>query len=188
MTLTEKEALAAAREAEAAIRRGEYRGPLHGIPIGHKDLYWTRGVRTTAGSRVLEHFVPTEDATVVARYREAGAVMLGKLNTHEFAYGPTNEHSMFGPTRNPWGLDRTTGGSSGGETPRQRDLGQPHAPDVFGATYGRSEGGHKLLPVVLAFVGVRHTQDRLLGERLPRDLQSDRRMARVEATGYRDRG
>ena len=114
VTLTEKEALAAAREAEAAIRRGEYRGALHGMPIGHKDLYWTRGVRTTAGSRVLEHFVPTEDATVVARYREAGSVMLGKLNTHEFAYGPTNEHSMFGPTRNPWDLDRTTGGSSGG--------------------------------------------------------------------------
>lgn len=114
VTVTADRALAAAREAEAEIAGGRYRGPLHGIPLGHKDLYATAGVRTTGGSRVLENHVPTEDATVVARLAEAGMIGLGKLNTHEFAYGPTNEHSMFGPSRNPWNTDCITGGSSGG--------------------------------------------------------------------------
>ncbi len=114
VTLTEDAALAAARAAEAEIAAGRHRGPLHGIPLGHKDLYATAGVRTTAGSRVLADNVPAEDATVVAQLAAAGMVCLGKLNTHEFAYGPTNEHSMFGPSRNPWDTDRITGGSSGG--------------------------------------------------------------------------
>ena len=112
--LREEDALAEAREAEAEIAAGNWRGPLHGIPIGHKDLYQTAGVRSTAGSRVLENHVPDEDATAVARLKQAGAVMLGKLNTHEFAYGPTNDSSMFGPCRNPWDPARFSGGSSGG--------------------------------------------------------------------------
>ena len=114
VTVVEEDAIAAADEAQVEIQQGNHRGPLHGIPIGHKDLYWTRGMRTTAGSRLREDFMPTEDATVVARYRAAGAVVLGKLNTHEFAYGPTGEQSMFGPSRNPWNTARISGGSSGG--------------------------------------------------------------------------
>ncbi len=154
VTLTETEALATARDAEAAIRRGEYRGPLHGIPIGHKDLYWTKDVRTTAGSRVREHFVPAEDATVVARYRAAGAVMLGKLNTHEFAYGPTNEHSMFGPSRNPWDLARITGGSSGGS-------GAAIALSLCAGATGSDTGGSIRIPAACCgIVGLKPTYGR----------------------------
>lgn len=114
VTITAEAALKDARAAEAEIAAGRYRGPLHGIPIAHKDLYATAGVRTTGGSRVLADNVPVQDATVVAQLAAAGMISLGKLNTHEFAYGPTNEHSMFGPSRNPWDTDRITGGSSGG--------------------------------------------------------------------------
>jgi len=114
VTLSADEALAEAKAAEAEIAAGNWRGPLHGIPIGHKDLYQTAGVRSTAGSRVLENHVPDTDATAVARLKAAGAVMLGKLNTHEYAYGPTNDSSMFGPCRNPWDTERFSGGSSGG--------------------------------------------------------------------------
>ncbi len=114
VTLDAEGALAAAKAAETEIMHGQWRGPLHGIPIAHKDLYETRGMRTTAGSRVLEHHVPDSDATVVRRLAEAGMVLLGKTNTHEFAYGPTNEVSMFGPVANPWDTTRISGGSSGG--------------------------------------------------------------------------
>ena len=114
VTLCEEDALAEAKQAETEIAAGQWRGPMHGIPIGHKDLYQTAGVRSTAGSRVLENHVLDSDATGVARLKQAGAVMLGKLNTHEFAYGPTNDSSMFGPCRNPWDPTRFSGGSSGG--------------------------------------------------------------------------
>ena len=112
--MCEEDALAEAKQAETEIIAGDWRGPMHGIPIGHKDLYQTAGVRSTAGSRVLENDVPDTDATVVARLKQAGAVMLGKLNTHEFAYGPTNDSSMCGPCRNPWDNARFSGGASGG--------------------------------------------------------------------------
>jgi aspartyl-tRNA(Asn)/glutamyl-tRNA(Gln) amidotransferase subunit A len=114
VTLQPDTALAEARGCEAEIAKGSYRGPLHGIPIAHKDLYLTKGLRSTAGSKLRQDFVPEADATVVAQYRAAGTVLLGKLNTQEFAYGPTNEHSMFGPVRNPWDLACYAGGSSGG--------------------------------------------------------------------------
>lgn len=114
VTLTADLALKEAGEAEQAIMRGLYLGPMHGIPIGHKDLYFTKGIRTTACSKLMLNFVPEFDATAVARWKKAGAILLGKLNTHEFAYGPTNEVSYFGPARNPWDLERMTGGSSGG--------------------------------------------------------------------------
>ena len=114
VTLQEATALSEARDCEKEIAKGNYRGPLHGIPIAHKDLYYTKGLRSTAGSLLRQDFVPEEDATVVARYREAGTVLLGKLNTQEFAYGPTSEHSMFGPVRNPWNISCFAGGSSGG--------------------------------------------------------------------------
>jgi aspartyl-tRNA(Asn)/glutamyl-tRNA(Gln) amidotransferase subunit A len=103
-----------ARRAEAEIARGRYRGPLHGIPVSLKDLYCTRGVRTTAGSRVLADFVPTRDSTVTAKLRRAGAIIVGKNNLHEFAPGSTNDNAHWGTCRNPWSLDRIPGGSSGG--------------------------------------------------------------------------
>ncbi len=103
-----------ARRAEAEVAAGEYRGPLHGIPFGLKDLFETAGIRTTAGSKILGDHVPAADGTVAARLRAAGAVLLGKQNLHEFAYGATSENPHYGPVHNPWALDHIPGGSSGG--------------------------------------------------------------------------
>jgi aspartyl-tRNA(Asn)/glutamyl-tRNA(Gln) amidotransferase subunit A len=114
ITVTADEALRQARDAEAEIRKGKWRGPLHGVPIALKDLFDTAGVRTTAASAVFKDRVPQEDAEVVRRLRAAGAVLLGKLNMHEFAYGATSVATFFGPVHNPWKLDSIAGGSSGG--------------------------------------------------------------------------
>jgi aspartyl-tRNA(Asn)/glutamyl-tRNA(Gln) amidotransferase subunit A len=114
ITVTAESAIAEARKAEGEIARGEWKGPLHGIPLAVKDLAETAGVRTTAASRVLEHNIPSEDAEVVRRLRAAGAVLLGKLNLHEFAYGGSGIVSHYGPARNPWNVDHITGGSSSG--------------------------------------------------------------------------
>jgi aspartyl-tRNA(Asn)/glutamyl-tRNA(Gln) amidotransferase subunit A len=114
ITVLADSALEEARHAEGEIRAGNYRGPLHGIPIAHKDLLYTNGVRTTAGSRVLADFVPDVDATVVRKLREAGTILLGKLNLHEFAAGGTSENPHYGAVHNPWRLDHHPGGSSGG--------------------------------------------------------------------------
>ena len=103
-----------AHEAERELAGGRYRGPLHGIPMAVKDLFATRGVRTTAGSRILKDWVPAADATVVRKLREAGAVLLGKLGMHEFAYGISSVNPHFGDVRNPWDTSRIPGGSSGG--------------------------------------------------------------------------
>lgn len=114
ITLTAESALGAARAAEAEIGRGSWKGPLHGIPIALKDLVDTRGVRTTAGSNVFRDRVPAEDAEIVSRLETAGAVLLGKTNLHEFAYGGSTVVSAFGPVHNPWSLGRSAGGSSAG--------------------------------------------------------------------------
>ena len=114
VTVSREEALADARAAETEIRDGKYRGPLHGIPLSIKDNIATRGIRTTAGSKVLEECVPDYDATAVARLREAGAVILGKTNMHEWANGGTTINPFYGTTRNPWDTERIAGGSSGG--------------------------------------------------------------------------
>ncbi len=114
ITITEEEGRKTATEAQDEIRRGQYRGPLHGIPISIKDLFATRGVRTTAGSKVLAHWVPDYDATAVARLQQAGMVLVGKTNMHEFAYGVTNDNAHYGAARNPWDRTRVPGGSSGG--------------------------------------------------------------------------
>ncbi|MDZ7727900.1 MAG: amidase [Dehalococcoidia bacterium] len=108
------EARAAAARADADFAAGIDRGPLQGIPVGLKDLCATRGVRTTAGSKVLAEWVPDEDATVVQRLKHGGAVIMGKLNMHEFAYGVTSANAHYGPVGNPWDPDRHPGGSSGG--------------------------------------------------------------------------
>ena len=114
ITVTADDALAQARMAESEIQRGKWRGPLHGIPLGIKDNIDVAGVRTTEASAVFVDRVPPEDAEVVRRLKAAGAVLLGKHNMHEAAYGTTGAISYFGPARNPWALDRITGGSSSG--------------------------------------------------------------------------
>ena len=120
ITVTAEVALAQAKKAETELyaprgRKGHRdRGALHGIPISLKDNIYTKDVRTTAGSKILKDFVPQRDAVVVTQLREAGAVLLGKTNLHEFAYGVTTNNPHFGPTRNPWDLSRIPGGSSGG--------------------------------------------------------------------------
>jgi len=107
-------ALAAARAADEAIARGESPGPLAGVPVAVKDVVTTKGIPTTAGSRILEGWVPPYDGTIVARMREAGLVMLGKTNMDEFAMGSSTEYSGYGPSFNPWDLTRIPGGSGGG--------------------------------------------------------------------------
>lgn len=113
VTITADEAVANARAAEAALARGDAR-PLLGIPVGYKDIYWTRGVRTTAGSALLADWVPDRDATCVSRLQDAGCVMLGKLITHEFAWGIQTPAHRFPPAKNPWHPDHIPGGSSSG--------------------------------------------------------------------------
>ena len=114
ITVTPEVALEQARQAETEIMAGRWRGPLHGIPIGLKDLVDTAGVRTTAASNQFRDRIPTEDAVLVRQLKQAGAVLIGKLNLHEFAFGGSGIVSAFGPAKNPWDLERITGGASSG--------------------------------------------------------------------------
>src|SRR5437762_11271458 len=114
VTVTAERALAEARAAEARLARGEAASPLLGIPLAYKDIYATRGIRTTAGSSLLADWVPEDDATCVARLHKAGGVMLGKLTTHEFAFGIQFPGHRFQPAKNPWNLEHMPGGSSSG--------------------------------------------------------------------------
>ena len=155
ITVTREQALAAAREMEAEIRRGTRRGPLHGIPVALKDNIDTAGVLTTAGSGVFKDRIPTEDAEVVVRLKRAGAVLLGKLNLHEFALGGTSAVTYFGPVRNPWGLDRVAGGSSGGSA-------AAIAADMCFGTLGTDTGGSIRIPASLCgIVGFKPTYGRV---------------------------
>jgi aspartyl-tRNA(Asn)/glutamyl-tRNA(Gln) amidotransferase subunit A len=134
-----------AARAEAEIFGGCYRGPLHGVPIALKDNIWTAGLRTTAGSRILARFVPVDDATVVRRLRCAGAIVIGKANMSEFAYGATNNNPHYGSTHNPWSLSHITGGSSGGSA----------AAVAAGCAYaalGTDTGGSVRIPAALCGV------------------------------------
>ncbi len=155
ITLLSDQAMAQAREEEAALSRGEYKGPLQGIPIGIKDNLATAGIRTTLGTKVLADFVPDEDADVVRRCREAGAVILGKENLEEFAAGATSNNPHFGPVHNPWGLDHVPGGSSGGG-------GANVAAEVTFASLGTDLGGSVRLPgTFCGVVGLKQTFGRV---------------------------
>ncbi len=155
ITLLADEAMAAAAEAEGAIRRGEYRGALHGIPIGLKDLYYTKGVRTTVGSKIMREFVPDYDAAVTERFRDAGAVLMGKLQMHEFALGATSENPHDGPAHNPWDITRITGGSSGGS-------GSAVAAGQCMAALGSDTGGSVRIPAsACGIVGLKPTFGRV---------------------------
>src|SRR4030095_4598263 len=114
LTVSETDALAAAEAIDRRIAAGDDPGPLAGVPVGVKDVICPAGILPAAGARILEHFVPASDATVVARLKRAGAVVLGKLNCDEFAMGSSNENSAYGVTRNPWSADHVPGGASGG--------------------------------------------------------------------------
>ena len=137
ITLDAGRILAEARAAEEELGAGRVRGSLHGVPIAVKDLCWTRGERTTGGSKVLGGFVPDEDASVVVRLRAAGAIVFGKTNTPEFAYGPLNAYH-YGPSRNPWDPSRFTGGSSMGSAAA---LAGGLVPGAFGSDTGGSIRG-----------------------------------------------
>ena len=151
ITLLPEEARAAARRAEEDIQAGNYKGPLHGIPVGLKDLYNTGGVRTTSGSRIFDNFIPERDCTVAARFREAGAILLGKLNMHQFAYGPTGENPDYGHMHNPWNPELVTGGSSGGS-------GSAAAAGQCTITTGSDTGGSIRIPASLCgIVGLKPT-------------------------------
>jgi len=110
----EEEAKRKAKIAEREIMKEGPKSPLHGIPIALKDLFYTKGVLTSAGSKLLKDFKPDYDGTITDRLIKSGAILMGKTNMHEFAFGPTNEDSYYGPTKNPWDISRITGGSSGG--------------------------------------------------------------------------
>jgi aspartyl-tRNA(Asn)/glutamyl-tRNA(Gln) amidotransferase subunit A len=114
IAVTAESALAQAREAEKEIQGGHWRGPLHGVPLALKDLFDTAGVKTTAASALFKDRVPTQDAEIVRRLKASGAVLLGKLNMHEFAYGGSSVITYYGPVHNPWSLDHEAGGSSSG--------------------------------------------------------------------------
>jgi aspartyl-tRNA(Asn)/glutamyl-tRNA(Gln) amidotransferase subunit A len=157
ITVCADAALEAARQAEAELVAGRLRGPLHGVPLGLKDLFNTAGVRTTGGSKILADSVPAADATVVARLKDAGAIVLGKLNMHEFAYGPEGINAHYGNSRNPWDAaqSRIAGGSSSGS-------GVAVAAGLAPLALGSDTGGSIRIPAALCGItGLKPTYGRV---------------------------
>ena len=154
ITICAKEALEEAQKAEKAIAAGRYLGPMHGIPVAVKDQWWTKGVRTTAGSNIIRDFVPEEDATVMAKLKEAGAILLGKTNLTEFAMAYTY-HYPFGTPTNPWDQSRMPGGSSAGS-------GSATAAFMCATSLGEDTGGSIRGPAsYCGIAGLRPTQGRV---------------------------
>src|SRR3712207_5960329 len=155
ITVLPERALGEARRAEREILGRDYRGPPHGVPNGLKDLIYPEGVRTAMGTAFFKDYVPDYSATVVLRLEEAGAKMVGKTNTHEFAYGPTGDRSYFGPTRNPHDLSRIPGGSSAGS-------GAAVAANLLYGSLGSDTGGSIRIPAALCgVVGMKPTFGRV---------------------------
>ena len=153
LTVTGELAMQQAQEAQAEIAAGNYRGPLHGVPVAVKDQIYTEGIRTTGGSPVFDEFVPEFDATVIARLKEAGAVLLGKLNMTEFA--TTGLSHQFDPPRNPWDRERSSGGSSSGS-------GAATAAFMCAASLGEDTGGSVRFPAAwCGLAGLRPTWGRV---------------------------
>ena len=155
ITVTGEQAIAAARQVEAEIAGGSHRGPLHGIPVGLKDIFGVANVRMTGGSKILAENVATEDSVATTRLKAAGAVFLGKLNLHEFAFGATGVNPHYGPARNPWDAERITGGSSSGS-------GAAVAGGECPAALGTDTGGSIRIPASLCgIVGLKPTYGRV---------------------------
>jgi aspartyl-tRNA(Asn)/glutamyl-tRNA(Gln) amidotransferase subunit A len=155
VTVTAEQALERASWAEGEILAGHYKGPLHGVPVALKDLIYTRGVRTTMGSALYAGHVPGHSATVARKLEEAGSILIGKTNTHEFAYGPTGDRSHFGPTKNPHDTRRITGGSSSGS-------GAAVAANLCYGALGSDTGGSIRIPAALCgTVGIKPTFGRV---------------------------
>ena len=155
LTVLKDEALTAARTAEQEVVSGHYRGPLHGIPIGLKDLFGVKGVRMTCGSKILDEHVADSDATVVTKLSQAGTILLGKLNMHEFAWGGTSRNLHYGTPKNPWDITRLPGGSSGGSAVVM-------AAGLAMGTLGTDTGGSVRIPASLSgIVGLKPTYGRV---------------------------
>ncbi|MFQ5998421.1 MAG: amidase, partial [Candidatus Bathyarchaeia archaeon] len=145
IAVLKKESLQAAKNSDEEINSGKYRGPLHGIPVGVKDVIASRGAPTTAASKILADNVTDYDSTAVERLKQAGAILIGKMNLHEFAYGASTEESHFGPCHNPWNTEFISGGSSGGS-------GASVAASICYGALGTDTGGSIRIPA--AFCGI----------------------------------
>jgi aspartyl-tRNA(Asn)/glutamyl-tRNA(Gln) amidotransferase subunit A len=155
LTVSADRALTEATAAEREIAAGQSRGPLHGVPMALKDLFDTAGLATTAGSRILAGNLPARDAAATERLRAAGLVLLGKTSLHEFAYGTTSDNPHYGPCRNPWDLERSPGGSSGGN-------GAGLAAGLFPLSLGTDTGGSIRIPAgACGVVGLKPTLGRV---------------------------
>jgi len=155
ITLLPDQAMEDSRQAEQEIQAGRYRGPLHGVPFGLKDLFYVKGIRNTSGSKIFDNYVPDFNSTLFSKLKEAGAILLGKLNLHQFAYGPTGENPDYGHMHNPWNPECITGGSSGGSA-------SAAASGQCTLTVGTDTGGSIRIPSALCgLVGLKPTYGRL---------------------------